>query len=179
MAQKRLREPSRRRNGAGAGAPCEPSAAEASPAQPAAGAPDTCAKIATMTVIELWRRGQAGWPRRFPIAQFPNAPLLLALAGQRVAGVGDADGVVQVAGRSVFTFGVGVWAWQEASEGANWFRRLLGVGGLCWVVAVGARSVSGVAGRPRSAGPSRGRRGRSFTQPRAGEPPRSGAVTSG
>jgi hypothetical protein len=26
-----------------------------------------------------------------------------------------------------------VWAWQEMTGGVNWFRRLLGVGGLVWV----------------------------------------------
>jgi hypothetical protein len=34
-----------------------------------------------VTIAELWRRDQVGWPRRFPIAQFPNPPLLLAFAG--------------------------------------------------------------------------------------------------
>ncbi len=38
----------------------------------------TCSAV---TIAKLWRRGQVGWPRRFPIAQFPNPPLLLALAG--------------------------------------------------------------------------------------------------
>jgi hypothetical protein len=135
-----------------------------------------------MTLVEWWRRGQAGWPRRFPVAQFPNAPLLLALAGQRVAGVGDADGVVRAAGRSVFMFGLGVWGWQEASEGVNWFRRLLGVGGLCWVVAFGARAMSGVAWRTRPAQPAQPahrRRGRAVSQPYSGELQHSGAGTSG
>jgi hypothetical protein len=35
--------------------------------------------MSAVTIAELWRRGQVGWPRRFPIAQFPNPPLLLAL----------------------------------------------------------------------------------------------------
>ena len=29
---------------------------------------------------DLWRRGQHGWPERFPLVQVPNAPLLVALA---------------------------------------------------------------------------------------------------
>jgi hypothetical protein len=33
------------------------------------------------SAAELWRHGQEGWPQRFPIAQFPNPPPLLAFAG--------------------------------------------------------------------------------------------------
>ncbi len=28
----------------------------------------------------------------------------------------------------------GAWAWLELADGDNWFRRLLGAGGLVWVV---------------------------------------------
>jgi hypothetical protein len=38
-------------------------------------------------------------------------------------------------GRAVFTIGLGVWAWQEAVGGVNWFRRLDGAGALVWIVA--------------------------------------------
>jgi hypothetical protein len=74
-----------------------------------------------------------GWPRRFPIVQFPNPPLLLALAGWGLAAV--TDGTAHDVGRAVFTVGLGVWAWEEATDGANWFRRLLGVGAFVWIVA--------------------------------------------
>ena len=84
-----------------------------------------------MTVVERWRRGQVGWPRSFPIVQFPNPPLLLALAGWGVAAA--TSGPAHDAGRWAFTLGLGVWAWQEMTGGVNWFRRLLGVGGLVWV----------------------------------------------
>jgi hypothetical protein len=84
-----------------------------------------------VTVAELWRRGQAGWPRGFPIAQFPNPPLLLAFAGWGLAAVaGGAD-----VGRAAFILGLAVWAWEEEAGGVNWFRRLLGVGALVWIVA--------------------------------------------
>src|ERR1700692_3917147 len=36
--------------------------------------------MSAVTTAELWRRGQVGWPRRFPVAQFPTPPLLLAFA---------------------------------------------------------------------------------------------------
>lgn len=87
-----------------------------------------------MTVAELWRRGQEGWPRRFPIAQFPNPPLLAALAGSAVAAVA-AKGTAHDVGRAVFFLGLAIWAWEEAVDGVNWFRRLLGAGALVWLVA--------------------------------------------
>jgi hypothetical protein len=34
----------------------------------------------------------------------------------------------------VFTVGLAVWAGEEALEGANWFRRLLGVAVFVWIV---------------------------------------------
>ena len=85
-----------------------------------------------MNAGELWRRGQAGWPRRFPIAQFPNPPLLVALVGWLLAAAtgGNAHDV----GRAVLILGLTVWAWGEAVSGVNWFRRLLGAAALVWIV---------------------------------------------
>jgi len=85
-----------------------------------------------VTAAELWHRGQAGWPRRFPVVQFPNPPLLTAFAGWGVAAV--AGGTVHDVGRAVFTVSLSVWAWEEAVDGVNWFRRLLGAGALVWIV---------------------------------------------
>jgi hypothetical protein len=71
------------------------------------------------------RLTQLGWPRSFPIVQFPNAPLIIAfLAGQvaaRVHGQGHAD----AAAISYLT--LTVWAYEELFHGANWFRHLLGL----------------------------------------------------
>jgi hypothetical protein len=86
-----------------------------------------------VTLGELWRRGQVGWPRDFPIVQFPNPPLLLAFAGWGLATV--AGGTAHHVGRAVFTAGVGIWAWEEAVGGVNWVRRLFGVGAFVWIVA--------------------------------------------
>ncbi len=80
-----------------------------------------------MSARELWRRGQAGWPRRFPLVQLPNPPLLIALAGRRL------EARAPAAGRATFAVAFGVWAWQEAAAGANWLRRALGVGALAWL----------------------------------------------
>ena len=80
----------------------------------------------------LWRAGQRGWPPGSPVAQFPNAPLLLALAGWLVAAL--ASGTAADAGRAVWYAGLAAWAWLELAEGANAFRRVLGAGGLIYVV---------------------------------------------
>ncbi len=86
-----------------------------------------------MNAKELWERGQHGWPERFPLAQFPNPPLLLAFGGWLVAA--PTDGSLHAAGRGVFYAGLSVWAWGEMTDGANWFRRAAGVAGLVYVVA--------------------------------------------
>jgi hypothetical protein len=86
-----------------------------------------------MSAAELWRRGQRGFPRDFPIVQFPNAPLLIAFSGWGVAAA--AQGTAHDAGRAVFNAGLAIWAWQEAAHGANWFRRVLGAGALVWILA--------------------------------------------
>jgi hypothetical protein len=91
------------------------------------------ASIGWVTVAKLWRRGQLGWPRGFPIVQFPNPPLLLAFVGWGVVTT-TSVGTVHDLGRWVFTIGLAIWAGEEATGGVNWFRRLLGVGGLVWVV---------------------------------------------
>jgi hypothetical protein len=46
-----------------------------------------------------------------------------------------ADGTAHIVGRAVFTVGLVIWAVEEALAGVNWFRRLLGVGALVWIVA--------------------------------------------
>jgi hypothetical protein len=94
--------------------------------------PSKHASTRPVTIAGLWRRGQVGWPRRFPIAQFPNPPLLLAFAGWALAAL--AGGAAHDIGRAVFTLGLAVWALEEAVGGVNWFRRLLGLGVVVWIV---------------------------------------------
>jgi hypothetical protein len=93
--------------------------------------------IARSTFEERWRRGQRGWPAGFPLVQFPNAPLLVALGGWLVAEL--TDGSVHAYARATFYVGLAAWAWGELSDGVNWVRRALGAGGLVYaVVQVGA-----------------------------------------
>lgn len=84
--------------------------------------------LGQMTVAEIWKRGQEGWPRSFPVAQLPNPPLIAAMAGWGLGAL--TDGTVHDIGRAVFTVGLVVWALEEAAVGDNWFRRLLGAGAL-------------------------------------------------
>jgi hypothetical protein len=84
-----------------------------------------------------WRRAQHGWPASFPVAQFPNAPLLAAFAGGMVARL--TDGSAHDYARAASYVGLAAWAWLEVSDGINWFRRALGAAGLVYVVVkVGA-----------------------------------------
>ncbi|MBU6216324.1 MAG: hypothetical protein KGR17_06935 [Acidobacteria bacterium] len=79
------------------------------------------------------RLTRSGWPRDFPIAQLPNPPLLVAMAGWLVGAL--AGGELHRAGRAVFYIGMAVWAWEELTAGVNWFRRLIGAGVLVWLAA--------------------------------------------
>ncbi len=86
---------------------------------------------------EGWRRGRHGWPARYPIAQVPNAPLMVAIGGWLTGEL--ASGAVRGNARAVFYAGLSAWAWGELAGGANLFRRALGLGGLAYVIgAVGA-----------------------------------------
>jgi len=87
------------------------------------------------------RLTQLGWPRRFPIAQFPNLPLIVAVA----AGVAH-HFIAGTTGRylqAVAYVALGVWAYDELAHGANWFRRLLGATFLVIVVARVAGDLDG------------------------------------
>jgi hypothetical protein len=74
------------------------------------------------------------WPKSFPIAQFPNAPLIFALAGSGVAKVAS-SGAVHDWGQAVNEIGIAAWAWLELTDGVNWFRRLLGAGSIVWLAS--------------------------------------------
>ena len=82
---------------------------------------------------DLWKRGQRGWPASFPVAQAPNAPLLVALAGWVVAAL--TGGPVHHGARATFFAGLAVWAGKEIKGGANWVRRGFGAAGLLFLVA--------------------------------------------
>jgi hypothetical protein len=81
-----------------------------------------------------YRRVRAfGWPRRFPIVQFPNNALILAF----VTGQADAmlHGGIHFDARAVSYLAMTIWAYEELAHGVNWFRRLLG---LAYILSTGA-----------------------------------------
>ncbi len=88
----------------------------------------------------LWGRLQRGWPPAYPLVQFPNAPLLVAIAASIAAGpaAGDAEALLRAASR----VGIAIWAYEELARGDDAFRRVLGAAGLAYVTV----AVSGVAG---------------------------------
>ena len=87
---------------------------------------------AKSTLRDRWRRAQRGWPASFPLVQFPNPPLLIALAGWLVAAL--TYGPVHPYARAVFYAGLTAWAWEELVRGVNWPRRSLGAAALVYIV---------------------------------------------
>jgi hypothetical protein len=85
------------------------------------------------------RLTEFGFPRRFPIVQFPNLPLIIALlaaaAGRFVHG--RAHDYTE----SVFYLALTIWAYEELVHGTNWFRRLLGLAFLIILVVRVAHAV--------------------------------------
>ncbi len=84
-----------------------------------------------VTLQDAWRRAQRGWPAGYPLVQFPNAPLLVALAASVVAALTSGD--VHDYARGVVYVGLAAWAWIELASGDNAFRRLFGLAGLAYV----------------------------------------------
>jgi len=86
-------------------------------------------KLSRLRAPDAWRSftrlTQMGWPRRFPIVQFPNAPLIVALiAGEASRHTHGSDSAYA---SSIAYVALGVWAYVELVEGVNWFRHLLGL----------------------------------------------------
>jgi hypothetical protein len=87
-----------------------------------------------MSAIERLRRlPRYGFPPSYHLAQFPNAPLAVAIAG--VAAEHLTHDRAHDYASAVATIGFGVWAWLELAEGDNAFRRVLGVAGLAYAVS--------------------------------------------
>jgi len=87
----------------------------------------------------LWDRAQRGWPQDFPLVQFPNAPLLVAILAWVVAKL--TAGAVHDVSRAVFTAALATWAVLELVRGSNWVRRVLGAVVLASIAAGLIRSL--------------------------------------
>ena len=88
---------------------------------------------ALASLRQRWERlNRLEGPPGFILWQFPNPPLILALAGL-VAGwltTGTAHSIA----RALFVVGFAVFGWLELFQGVNWFRRLIGAGALAYLL---------------------------------------------
>jgi hypothetical protein len=73
-----------------------------------------------------------GFPRRFPILQFPNPPLIVAFLAGGAATLTQGTGHFYL--RSVAYLATTIWAYEELVDGVSWFRRLLGLAVLIVLV---------------------------------------------
>jgi hypothetical protein len=75
--------------------------------------------------LRFKRLTQLGWPRNFPIVQFPNAPLIIAfLAGEAAK---HTHGSIHADASAISYLAMTIWAYEELVHGVNWFRHLLGL----------------------------------------------------
>jgi hypothetical protein len=85
--------------------------------------------------IDGYRRLRGmSWPADYPIAQFPNPPLIIALValGARYLATGAAADVLAAIG---YVF-IAIWAYLELTAGVNMFRRAIGLAGLAYIVVI-------------------------------------------
>jgi hypothetical protein len=77
-------------------------------------------------------------PRSFPIFQFPNRPLIATLIAAAIAR--GTHGRTAAAATLVSRLALLTWSAEETFKGANWFRRLLGIGGATFAITELARA---------------------------------------
>ena len=86
-------------------------------------------------LIDGYRRLRSlSWPADYPIAQFPNPPLIIGLValGARYLVSGTwADALAAIG----YVF-IAIWAYLELTAGVNLFRRAIGLAGLAYIVTV-------------------------------------------
>jgi hypothetical protein len=71
------------------------------------------------------RLTELSFPRRFPIVQFPNLPLIIAFLAGEAGKFLDSSAHSYAA--TVSYLAMTIWAYEELARGVNWFRRLLGL----------------------------------------------------
>ena len=79
--------------------------------------------------------------RGYTVGQFPNPPLWVALAALLLARLTDDASTINDVARAIFYVALTVWAYEEAANGVNGFRRALGIVALGLIVIAGARAV--------------------------------------
>jgi hypothetical protein len=79
--------------------------------------------------------------RGYTVVQFPNAPLWVALAALLVARLTDDGSVIHDLARAISYVALTIWAYEEAANGVNGFRKALGIGALVWIVVALAQAL--------------------------------------
>ncbi len=80
-------------------------------------------------------------PRRFPIFQFPNPPLIAAILAGAIART--THGPYSRNAMRLSRLALLVWSAEEIVTGANWFRRALGIAGGAYSLATLERARTG------------------------------------
>jgi hypothetical protein len=81
---------------------------------------------------DLYHRAQHGWPASFPLVQFPNLPIIIAVVGALVAAMTDDS--AHDAAQATFYAALAAWAWLELTDGVNWLKRVVGAAGFLYVI---------------------------------------------
>ena len=79
--------------------------------------------------LRSWR-----WPRDYPIAQFPNPPLIVALLAFALRWI-TPDSWANALTAVGYVF-LAAWAYLEIAQGVNAFRRVLGAAALVYVIVL-------------------------------------------
>ena len=79
--------------------------------------------------------------RGYTVGQFPNPPLWIALAALLVALLTDGGSTINALARAVAYLALTIWAYEEAANGVNGFRRALGIVALALIAVAVARAV--------------------------------------
>lgn len=79
--------------------------------------------------------------RGYVVGQFPNPPLWIALAALLTTGLANDGSTIDDLARAISYVALTVWAYEEAADGVNGFRKALGAVALGLVVVAVARAV--------------------------------------
>jgi hypothetical protein len=87
----------------------------------------------TRALADYRRVRGLGWPRGFPVVQFPNNALIVAFVAGQVAAI--VHGAGRFDAQAVSYLAMTIWAYEELAHGVNWFRHGLG---LVYIASTGA-----------------------------------------
>jgi hypothetical protein len=80
--------------------------------------------------------------RGYTVGQFPNPPLWVAFAALLAAWLSDDGDAINDVARAVSYVALTVWAYEEAANGVNGFRKAVGAAALVLIVVAVARAVA-------------------------------------